>query len=357
MTNTQTLDLAVIRGDGIGPEVVNQALAVLHAVADGELDVRETSYELGATRYLETGDILTDDDLAAVASHDAILLGAVGGDPRDPRLAGGIIERGLLLKLRFAFDHYVNLRPTTVYDSVVSPLASPGDVDFVVVREGTEGPYVGNGGAIRVGTPHEIATEVSINTAHGVERTVRYAFDLAQRRPRRHLTLVHKSNVLVNAGALWQRTVAAVGQEFPDVTVDYQHVDAVTIHMVRDPARFDVIVTDNLFGDIITDLAGAISGGIGLAASGNINPDGTFPSMFEPVHGSAPDIAGQQLADPTAAILSVALLLDHIGRADLAAAVTGAVESDLADRGTSHRTTAEIGQAIAAAARARTTTA
>ncbi|KQS06542.1 3-isopropylmalate dehydrogenase [Curtobacterium sp. Leaf183] len=357
MTNTQTLDLAVIRGDGIGPEVVEQALKVLHAVADGEIDVRETPYALGATRYLETGDILTDDDLAAVASHDAILLGAVGGDPRDPRLAGGIIERGLLLKLRFAFDHYVNLRPTTVYDSVVSPLADPGQVDFVVVREGTEGPYVGNGGAIRVGTPHEIATEVSLNTAFGVERTVRYAFDLANRRARKHLTLVHKSNVLVHAGALWQRTVAAVGQEFPDVTVDYQHVDAVTIHMVREPARFDVIVTDNLFGDIITDLAGAISGGIGLAASGNINPDGTFPSMFEPVHGSAPDIAGQQKADPTAAVLSVALLLDHIGRGDLATAVTRAVEADLADRGTTQRSTAEIGDAIAAAVTARTTTA
>lgn len=357
MTETQTLKLAVIRGDGIGPEVVDEALKVLHAVTPDDLVVEETPFSLGATRFLETGDILTDDDMAAVASHDAILLGAVGGDPRDPRLAGGIIERGLLLKLRFAFDHYVNLRPTKVYGSVASPLAEPGDVDFVVVREGTEGPYVGNGGAIRVGTPHEIATEVSLNTAHGVERVVRYAFDLAQRRPRRHLTLVHKSNVLVNAGALWQRTVAAVGAEYPDVTVDYQHVDAVTIHMVREPARFDVIVTDNLFGDIITDLAGAISGGIGLAASGNINPDGTFPSMFEPVHGSAPDIAGQQKADPTAAILSVALLLDHIGRSDLAAAVTRAVEADLADRGTTQRRTAEIGDAIAAAASGRTTTA
>ncbi|WP_420364917.1 3-isopropylmalate dehydrogenase [Curtobacterium sp. L3-7] len=354
---TQTLKLAVIRGDGIGPEVVDEALKVLHAVTPDDLVIEETPFSLGATRFLETGDILTDEDMAAVATHDAILLGAVGGDPRDPRLAGGIIERGLLLKLRFAFDHYVNLRPTKVYDSVVTPLASPGDVDFVVVREGTEGPYVGNGGAIRVGTPHEIATEVSVNTAYGVERTVRYAFDLASRRPRKHLTLVHKSNVLVNAGALWQRTVAAVGAEYSDVTVDYQHVDAVTIHMVREPARFDVIVTDNLFGDIITDLAGAISGGIGLAASGNINPDGTFPSMFEPVHGSAPDIAGQQKADPTAAILSVALLLDHIGRGDLATAVTRAVEADLADRGTTQRRTAEIGDAIAAAATARTTTA
>jgi len=354
---TQTLQLAVIRGDGIGPEVVDQALRVLHAVAPDDLVIQETAFALGATRYLETGEILTQDDLDALATHDAILLGAVGGDPRDPRLAGGIIERGLLLRLRFAFDHYVNLRPTKVHDAVASPLAAPGAVDFVVVREGTEGPYVGNGGAIRVGTPHEIATEVSLNTAHGVERTVRYAFDLASRRERKHLTLVHKSNVLVHAGALWQRTVDAVAQEHPDVTVDYQHVDAVTIHMVRDPGRFDVIVTDNLFGDIITDLAGAISGGIGLAASGNINPDGTFPSMFEPVHGSAPDIAGQQKADPTAAVLSVALLLDHIGRPDLAAIVTAAVEADLADRGTSERSTTEIGDAVVRAVTARTRTA
>jgi 3-isopropylmalate dehydrogenase len=355
---SQTLKLAVIRGDGIGPEVVDEALKVLHAVAASDLDVQETPFALGADRFLATGDILTDDDMAALAEHDAILLGAVGGDPRDPRLASGIIERGLLLKLRFAFDHHVNLRPTKVHGSVASPLADPGEVDFVVVREGTEGPYVGNGGAIRVDTPHEIATEVSLNTAHGVERVVRYAFDLAMRRPRRHLTLVHKSNVLVYAGSLWQRTVAAVGVEYPDVTVDYQHVDAVTIHMVREPSRFDVIVTDNLFGDIITDLAGAISGGIGLAASGNLNPDATFPSMFEPVHGSAPDIAGQQLADPTAAVLSVALLLDHIGRADLAAAVTRAVESDLAGRGTTRRSTAEVGDAIAGAAvAARSTTA
>jgi len=355
---SQTLKLAVIRGDGIGPEVVDEALKVLHAVADGELDVQETPFSLGAERFLATGDVLTEDDMAALAEHDAILLGAVGGDPRDPRLAGGVIERGMLLKLRFAFDHYVNLRPTKVHAAVGSPLSDPGEVDFVVVREGTEGPYVGNGGAIRVDTPHEIATEVSINTAHGVERVVRYAFDLAMRRPRKHLTLVHKTNVLVHAGSLWQRTVAAVAVEYPDVTVDYQHVDAVTIHMVREPSRFDVIVTDNLFGDIITDLAGAISGGIGLAASGNLNPDATFPSMFEPVHGSAPDIAGQQLADPTAAVLSVALLLDHVGRADLAAAVTRAVEADLADRGTTRRSTAEIGDAIAGAAvAARTTTA
>jgi 3-isopropylmalate dehydrogenase len=347
----RTVRLAAIPGDGIGPEVVAEALKVLEVAAGDDATFEVTTFSLGAGRYLETGDILTDDDLSAVASHDAILLGAVGGDPRDPRLVGGIIERGLLLKLRFALDHYVNLRPTKVYPGVASPLSAPGEVDFVVVREGTEGPYVGNGGALRQGTPHEIANEVSVNTAHGVERVVRFAFEKARGR-RGRLTLVHKTNVLVFSGSLWQRTVDAVAAEYPDVAVDYQHVDAATIHLVVDPSRFDVIVTDNLFGDILTDLAGAISGGIGLAASGNLNPDGTFPSMFEPVHGSAPDIAGQQKADPTAAILSVALLLDHLGLSDAAARVTRAVDADIADRALHDasvpaRRTAEIGTAIA----------
>ena len=255
--------------------------------------------------------------------------------------------RGLLLKLRFAFDHYVNLRPTRVYPSVGSPLAAPGEVDFVVVREGTEGPYAGNGGTLRRGTPHEIATEVSVNTAHGVERVVKYAFALAESR-RQKLTLVHKTNVLTFSGSLWQRTVEAEAANHPSVDWDYLHVDAATIFMVTNPARFDVIVTDNLFGDILTDLAAAISGGIGLAASGNLNPDGTFPSMFEPVHGSAPDIAGKQLADPTAAILSVALMLTARGETDAAARVTAAVEADLATRGATTRSTSEIGDAIAA---------
>jgi len=286
--------------------------------------------------------------MEALAKHEAILLGAVGGDPRDPRLAGGIIERGLLLKLRFAFDHYVNLRPSKLLPGVVSPLANPGEVDFVVVREGTEGPYVGNGGAIRVGTDAEIANEVSINTAYGIDRVVRFAFAQAEKR-RKKLTLVHKTNVLTFAGSLWARTVERHAADHPDVAWDYLHVDAATIFLVTDPARFDVIVTDNLFGDILTDLAGAISGGIGLAASGNINPDGTFPSMFEPVHGSAPDIAGQQKADPTAAILSTALLLDHLGLEEAARRVESAVAADVAARGTAPRRTDEIGAAIAAA--------
>jgi 3-isopropylmalate dehydrogenase len=360
----RTISIAVIPGDGIGPEVIAEASKVLHAAAPEGVGFKLTEYPFGAGHYLATGDILSDTDLAELAQHEAILLGAVGGDPRDPKLAGGIIERGLLLKLRFAFDHYVNLRPTQLFPNVESPLANPGDVDFVVVREGTEGPYVGNGGAIRVGTAHEIATEVSINTAYGVERVVRFGFETAMKR-RKKLTLVHKTNVLTNAGSLWQRTVNAISAQYPDVAVDYLHVDAATIFLVTNPARFDTIVTDNLFGDILTDLAAAISGGIGLAASGNINPDGTFPSMFEPVHGSAPDIAGQQKADPTAAILSVALLLDHLGFADASARVSAAVAADLSDRpstssgtkaasgtdassGTEARTTSVIGDAIVA---------
>ncbi len=343
-----TVRLAVIPGDGIGPEVIAEAVKVLDAVTAGsDLAFEKTHFSLGADRYLATGDVLTDEDLAAISEHDAILLGAVGGTPGDPRLAGANIERGLLLKLRFSLDHYVNLRPTTLFPGIASPLANPGEVDFVVVREGTEGPYVGNGGAIRQGTPHEIANEVSVNTAFGVDRVVRFAFEQAEQR-RGRLTLVHKTNVLTFAGGLWKRIVDAVAAEHPSVTVDYLHVDAATIFLVTDPARFDVIVTDNLFGDILTDLAAAISGGIGLAASGNINPAGAFPSMFEPVHGSAPDIAGQQKADPTAAILSVALLLRHLGAQEQATRVEQAVSADLASRSGAQRTTAEIGDAIAA---------
>ena len=349
----QTFQLAVIPGDGIGPEVTAEALKVLEAVSGGAgVKFESTRYDLGAERYLATGEVLPDSVLAEIKQHDAILLGAVGGKPGDPNLPPGILERGLLLRLRFELDHYVNLRPSRIYPGASSPLrpevTQAGEVDFVVVREGTEGPYVGNGGALRVGTPHEIATEVSVNTAFGVERVVRDAFARASKRPRKRLTLVHKTNVLVHAGAVWSRLVGEVAQEFPDVTVDYLHIDAATIFMTTDPARFDVIVTDNLFGDIITDLAAAITGGIGLAASGNVNPDRTTPSMFEPVHGSAPDIAGQQKADPTAAILSGALLLEHLGLEDAARAVEDAVVADLAARDGSGRRTSEVGDAIAA---------
>lgn len=349
---SRVVKLAVIPGDGIGPEVIAEAEKVLGAAtAASGVSFESTRFSLGATRYLETGDTLTDDDLAAIASHDAILLGAVGGVPGDPRLANANIERGLLLRLRFALDHYVNLRPSRLYPGASSPLAEPGEIDFVVVREGTEGPYVGNGGSIRTGTPHEVANETSVNTAYGIERVVRFAFAQAEKR-RRKLTLVHKTNVLVHAGGIWKRLVDAVASEHPNVAVDYLHVDAATIFLVTDPSRFDVIVTDNLFGDILTDLAGAVTGGIGLAASGNINPEGTFPSMFEPVHGSAPDIAGTQKADPTAAILSVALLLDHLGLSDESARVARAVEQHVAQRDGSPIPTARVGDEIAALVRA-----
>lgn len=342
---TREYDIAVIAGDGIGPEVTAIALEAIRRVTAGSgVEFKTTDYDLGARRYLTTGETLSQADMNSLKQHDAILLGAIG----DPRVASGVLERQLLLKLRFSFDHYINLRPTKLYPGVVSPLADPGKVDFVVVREGTEGPYVGNGGAIRVGTPHEVANEVSVNTAFGVERTVRYAFELASTRDRKQVTLVHKHNVLVHAGWLWQNTVNRVAEEFPGVKHNYLHIDAATIFMVTDPERFDVIVTDNLFGDIITDLAAAIGGGIGLGASGNINPDGTYPSMFEPVHGSAPDIAGKNLADPTAAILSAALLLNHLNNPVAATRIENAVANDLATRGSAKRTTTEVADSILA---------
>jgi len=329
--------LAVIAGDGIGPEVIGEALGVLETVVPS---LTTTEFDLGARRYHRNGELLTEGDLDSLREHDAILLGAIG----DPSVPPGILERGLLLTMRFALDHHVNLRPSRRFPGVASPLAGDPEIDFVVVREGTEGPYTGNGGSIRVGTSHEVATEVSVNTRFGVERVVRNAFERAQKR-RKKLTLVHKTNVLGFAGSLWSRTVEEVGKEFPDVTTDYCHVDAATIYLVTDPGRFDVIVTDNLFGDIITDIAAAVSGGIGLAASGNIDATGTNPSMFEPVHGSAPDIAGQNKADPTAAILSAALLLEHLGESDAAARIEKAVADDLAERTGPVKTT-EVGARI-----------
>jgi 3-isopropylmalate dehydrogenase len=331
------MKLAVIAGDGIGPEVVDEALKVLDVVSPG---VEKTTYDVGARRYHATGEVMPDGLVDELRTHDAILLGAIG----DPSVPSGVLERGLLLRMRFELDHHVNLRPSKLHAGVTSPLGEV-DLDFVVVREGTEGPYTGNGGAIRVGTPHEVATEVSLNTAFGVERVVRDAFARASKR-RKHLTLVHKTNVLAFAGKLWSRVVEDVGREFPDVEVAYQHVDAATIHMVTDPGRFDVIVTDNLFGDIITDLAAAVSGGIGLAASGNIDATGTNPSMFEPVHGSAPDIAGKGIADPTAAVMSVALLLAHLGEDEAAARVDAAVAQHLATLDGAKLSTSETGDRI-----------
>jgi 3-isopropylmalate dehydrogenase len=338
------MKLAIIGGDGIGPEVVAEAVKILDVVKPG---VRKTEYDLGARRFHATGELLPEATLAELREHDAILLGAIG----DPSVPSGVLERGLLLRLRFELDHHVNLRPARLYPGVSSPLkleSGNPNIDFVVVREGTEGPYTGNGGAIRVGTPHEVATEVSVNTAFGVRRVVKDAFERARQR-RKHLTLVHKNNVLTFAGKLWSRIFAEVGEEYPDVEVAYQHVDAATIFLVNDPGRFDVIVTDNLFGDIITDLAAAVSGGIGLAASGNIDATGTNPSMFEPVHGSAPDIAGQGIADPTAAIISVGLLLAHVGDAEAASRVDRAVETYLASRPNERLATSEVGERIAAA--------
>ena len=317
--------LAVIPGDGIGPEVIDEALKVLREVEPG---VETTPYDLGADRWQRTGELLPDTVLDELRSHDAILLGAIG----DPSVPPGILERGLLLRLRFELDHHVNLRPAKLFDGVTSPLAAPGPIDMLCVREGTEGPYVGNGGVLRKDTPHEIATEVSLNTAFGVERVVRYAFERAVGRPRKHLTLIHKTNVLTHAGGLWSRTVEEVSSEFPEITVAYQHVDAASMFFITDPGRYDVIVTDNLFGDIVTDIAAAVTGGIGLAASGNLDASGTNPSMFEPVHGSAPDIAGQGLADPTAAVLSVALMLEHLGSPEKAKKIDAAVAFDLSTR-------------------------
>lgn len=336
-----SINLAVIPGDGIGPEVTKVALSAL-GKALGDVQVRATEYDLGAKRYLATGSVLEESDLVALGTHDAILLGAIG----DPQVASGILERGLLLKLRFAFDHHINLRPSKLFAGVQSPLSGIEGLDFIVVREGTEGPYVGNGGAIRIGTDQEVANEVSVNTAFGVKRAVEYAFELAQTRERKHVTLVHKTNVLVHAGKIWLRMVEEVSANYPGVTHDYMHIDAATIYMVTAPNRFDVIVTDNLFGDIITDLAAAICGGIGLAASANLNPTGAFPSMFEPVHGSAPDIAGKNLADPTAAILSAALMAKTLGFDLAAQKIETAVAQDLLTRGNQKRTTDQIAESI-----------
>lgn len=342
--------ISVIAGDGIGPEVVAEGLKVLTTVVgDDAFDF--VHHDLGAERWQRTGEVLPDDEMAQLAQSDAIILGAVGAAPGSKAVPSGLLERGLLLKLRFAFDHYVNLRPSKLYPGVPTPLAesvtSRGPIDFVVVREGTEGLYCGNGGVFRAGTDFEIANELSVNTAHGVERVIRDAFARAEKR-RKKVTMVHKHNVLVNAGGLWNRLFKKVSAEHPDVSTDYLHVDAATIALVVDPQRFDVIVTDNLFGDILTDLAAAVTGGIGLAASANINPDGTFPSMFEPVHGSAPDIAGKGIADPTATILSMALLLDHLGRGADARRIEAAVDADIAERGTAQRSTSTVGDEIAA---------
>jgi 3-isopropylmalate dehydrogenase len=335
----------VIGGDGIGPEVVAEAVKVLGAL--GSLAIEPTSYDLGSQRYHRTGEVLPDSVVGEIAQHDAILLGAVG----DPSVPSGLLERGLLLRLRFEFDQYVNLRPVRLYPGVASPLANvrPEAVDMLVVREGTEGPYIEAGGVMRKGTPAEVATQESINTAFGVGRAARFALQRAAERPRRRLTLVHKSNVLAYAGDLWRRAVTEVAADFPDVVTEYCHMDAATVYFLSQPQRFDVILTDNMFGDILTSLGAAVAGGIGLAASASINPERTAPSTFEPVHGSAPDIAGKLKADPTAAILSAAMLCEHLGLSAEAARIEQAVSDDLLERqgAWSPRATPEIGDDIA----------
>jgi 3-isopropylmalate dehydrogenase len=343
---TQSIRIAVIGGDGIGPEVVAEAIKVLRAAAT-DVAIETTGYDLGSQRWLRTGETLPATVLSEISGHDAILFGAVG----DPSVPSGVLERGLVLRLRFELDQYVNLRPVRLYPGVASPLSGlrSVSVDMLVVREGTEGPYIEAGGVMRKGTPGEVATQESINTAFGIERVTRYALQRAALRPRRKLTLVHKTNVLTYAGDLWRRTVEACANEFGEVAADYCHMDAASMYFVTQPERFDVIVTDNLFGDILTALGAAVAGGIGLAASASINPERTTPSMFEPVHGSAPDIAGQQKADPTATILSAAMLCEHVGLSAAAARIEQAVAEDLLDRqgAWAARSTLEIGDDIA----------
>ena len=342
----RSVRIAVIEGDGIGPEVIAEAIKVLRATVP-DTSIETTSYDLGAARYVRTGEILPESVLAEIAGHDAILLGAVG----DPSVPSGMLERGLVLRLRFEFDQYVNLRPVKLFPGVDSPVAGLRDstLDILVVREGTEGPYIEAGGILRKGTPAEITMQESISTAFGVGRITRYAFGRAAIRPRRKLTLVHKTNVLTHAGDLWQRTFKTVAADFPGVSADYCHVDAALMYMVTQPEQFDVIVTDNLFGDVLTGLGAAIVGGLGLAASASISPEGTGPSTFEPVHGSAPDIAGKQKADPTAAILSAAMLCEHLGMPEHASRIEQAVAEDLLVRQGEWalRSTAEVGDDIA----------
>lgn len=347
---SRTLNLALIPGDGIGTEVVAEAMKVLSAISPAAgLSVSTNDFDLGARRYNATGELLPDSVIDELKQSDAILLGAIG----DPSVKSGVLERGVLLPLRFRLDQFLNLRPVRLFPGVTGPLAGKGpeDINFVVCREGTEGPYVGAGGFLRKDTPHEVANEVSINTAFGAERIIRDAFERATRRNNK-VTLVHKTNVLVYAGDLWMRTFERVAKEYPGVATDYIHVDAAAMFFLTNPERFDVVVTDNLFGDILTDIGAAIVGGIGLAASGNVDPTRANPSMFEPVHGSAPDIAGQAKADPTATVLSLAMMLDHVGATDAAGWVEQAVSDDLASRGSAVRSTSQIGDALASGASA-----
>jgi len=317
MSSGHPYRVAVLGGDGIGPEVTAAALDVVRAAG---VAIETTDFDLGAARYLRDGFVLDDATLEQLRGFDAIMLGAIGPAIGDTRIPGGVLERGLLLRMRFGLDLYINYRP---FRGVPGSLAD--GCEFAIVRENTEGPYAGEGGVLRHGTPHEIATQGSVNTRFGVERCVRYGFERAARASRPKLTLVHKTNVLTFAGELWSRVVREVSAEFPAVEVDYNHVDAACIYLVEDPQRYSVIVTDNLFGDILSDLAGAVTGGIGYAASANLNPARTGASLFEPVHGAAHDIVGTGRANPLAAVSSAVLMLEHLGEVDAAARIARAV--------------------------------
>ena len=332
--------IAVIPGDGTGPEVVREGLKVLAAVAQAEgFKTELTEYDIGGERFLKTGETLPDKVLAELRRMDAIFLGAIG----HPKVKPGILEKGILLRIRFELDLYINLRPVKLYPGVETPLKDKGpeEIDFVIVRENTEGLYSGAGGFLKKGTPDEVAIQESINTRKGVERCIRYAFEFCRRRAKgKKLTLCGKTNVLTYAFDLWERAFQEVAGEYPDITTDYAHVDAICMWMVKNPEWFDVIVTDNLFGDIITDLGAALQGGLGLAASGNLHPGKT--SMFEPVHGSAPPLAGKNVANPMGAILSAALMLDHLGLTPEAAAIEAAVQQAV----TAGQGTREIGGSL-----------
>lgn len=340
-----TFKIAVIPGDGIGNETIPEGLKVLTRALDLSGESTQLEFkEFGpsAKRYKETGETLTDAELDELRSFDAIYFGAIG----DPSVPSGILERGVIIRLRFELDHAINVRPARYFAGTATPLANPGDIDFLVVREGTEGAYAGQGGFLRKNTAHEVANEISVNTWYGIERAVRFAFEKARARKQK-LTYVHKTNVMVHAGNLWERVVAHVARDFAEVAVTYEHADACTMYLVNDPGRYDVIVTDNLFGDIVSDLAAAVTGGIGLAASANLNVTGTGPSLFEPIHGSAPDIAGKGIADPTATILSAALMAENLGLDVVAKSIVTAVEEDISERGNTPRSTTDIGDAIA----------
>jgi 3-isopropylmalate dehydrogenase len=339
VSNERTHRVAVIGGDGIGPEVTTAALEVVRAAG---VAITTTSYELGAERFLKDGFVLDDATLEELRGYDAIMLGAVGPAIGDSRIPGGVLERGLLLRLRFGLDLYINYRP---FRGVAGSIAE--GCEFAIVRENTEGPYAGEGGILRRGTPQEVATQGSVNTRFGVERCARFAFERAMSFASPRLTLVHKTNVLTFAGDLWSRVVNEVATEFPDVAVDYNHVDAACIYLVESPGRYGVIVTDNLFGDILSDLAGAVTGGIGFAASANLNPARTGASLFEPVHGAAHDIAGTGKANPLAAVSSAVLMLEHLGEIEAARRIAGAVadfDGDVAALGTDGVTKNLIGR-------------